>query len=122
MAGKSNPAGCVWFALLASLVTAISLWLILVTFNDMPPLGAEESAGQHAESLGFKPLGCRGEYITQPDAFGGCEVEVTFGLSPSVGSDRVLSIRLRRSNALVDWKVTATTLRYLPKLETHIHN
>ncbi len=81
------------------------LWLPFVTFNDLPPWEAIEVARQRAVAEGHQvqEAGSMGLYITQPDSFGGCEVEVLFGLPPD--SRQNVRVRLRRSSALHRWQV-----------------
>ena len=108
-----------WRSLLAVLATATlvtCLWLPIVTFNDQPPWEAGEQARMHALAEGYavQNSGFKGEYITQPDSFGGCEIEVFFFIPvpEPEGSDVVVG--LKRSSAIVGWQVTYLVVRKCP--------
>lgn len=97
----------------AAVAAGACLWLPLVTYNDLPPFEAGDVARRHATACGYDVSDCgtSGDYVTQPDAFGGCEVEVTFR-PPDDGVGRpTLAVRLRRPNALVPWHVTDVSVR-----------
>ncbi len=93
------------------------LWLPLVTYNDLPPFEATEIARRQAVSEGHpvQESGSIGQYITQPDSFGGCEIEVLFGLPAVGGLQRDVAVRLRRSSALVSWQVVKVAIREGPR-------
>jgi hypothetical protein len=114
-AGKIVRRGVLIFAVAALWGTC--LWLPLVTFNDLPPWEATEVARRRAVADGHavQEAGSMGHYITQPDAFGGCEVEVLFGLPPIGGRERDVAVRLRRSSALRGWQVTEVAVRESPR-------
>ena len=89
----------------------VCLWLPLVTFNTLPPWEATEVARERVVADGHPVLGSIGQYITEPDMFGGCEVEVLFGLPPVDGREQDVAVRLRRSSALVSWQVVSVSVR-----------
>ncbi len=88
------------------------LWLPLVAFNDLPPFEAGNVARRHATAIGYdvSGSGTAGDFITQPDAFGGCEVQVSFVLPPEASKSRELTMRLKRSSALASWRVTSASV------------
>ena len=92
------------------------LWIFLVTSNDMPPWEATEVARRKAvvEGHSVQDSGSIGQYIRQPDSLGGCEVVVIFGLPPSDEIERDVAVRLWRSSALMDWRVTSVVVRESP--------
>jgi hypothetical protein len=114
-AGKGVRRAVLIFVVVAS--CGICLWLPLVTFNDLPPWEATDVARRRAVADGHpvQKAGSIGRYITQPDAFGGCEVEVLFGLPPVGRHERDVAVRLRRSSALLGWQVTEVAVRESPK-------
>jgi hypothetical protein len=86
----------------------VCIWLVFVTFNDLPPREAGVIARKHAESHGYdvSGSGTGGEFVSEPDSFGGCEVEVVFALPPGDERGREVRVRMRRSSALADWGLT----------------
>jgi hypothetical protein len=114
-AGKFVRSAVLIFAVAASCGTC--LWLPLVTFNDLPPWEATEAARRRSVADGHpvQNAGSMGQYITQPDALGGCEVEVLFGLPPIGERERDVAVRLRRSSALRGWQVTDVAVRESPR-------
>jgi hypothetical protein len=89
----------------------VCLWIPLVTFNDLPPFEATEIARKHAIAEGHpvQEAGSYGQYATQPDFFGGSEVEVNFS-SPQVDQLSVV-VRLGRSCSLFSWHVVRIAIR-----------
>ena len=100
--------------LLVAVIVAcgVCLWLPLVTFNDMPPWEAMDAARRHAQEAGYDVIesGGSGEYITQPDALGGCEVEAHLGFRMT-DDRRLVVVRLRRSSALGVWRLVSVSIR-----------
>src|SRR5688572_9955705 len=106
------------FSSIAVAACGMCLWPVVWFFAHLlPPSESMEVARRYAQAQGLPVQGGGGlqEYVTQPDAWGGCELKVTLGLPSKDDRKQVFIAHVQRSSLLTGWRVIEAETRDVPK-------
>jgi hypothetical protein len=112
MSTRKKRLGCFLIVVTFVAVPAVLLYL----YDPWPGKEAMEAGQKYAAERGYNVgPGGLAEFVTQPDGWGGCEVEVTFGAGTITNPDRVIVMRLSRRWRGGVWQLTAFVAREKPE-------